>query len=209
MFVSTTCEGEQCWCGKPAARKVGEEIPFNDPNKMRHNLTSYICAFHFAQLMGPVGASHVNVQLQSHSEKVPPDELDVMRQLAWQCEKDGRAEIDRRVSILLAAALNPLSDKLAKAVEEVNNLGPVALFDNTVYHRLVKILEAYKANQGHGEIRIVPRRPTDREISEILYNINRKRSAEQELTEFDVREVIDNYFYNVGPSHPQPIEPET
>ena len=29
-----------------------------------------------------------------------------------------------------------------------------------------------------GEIRIVPRYPTDREIDEILYNINRKRSVE-------------------------------
>lgn len=142
MFISTTCEGERCWCGKPAVRKVGEEIPFDDPNKVRHNLTSYICAFHYAQLMGPLGAKHVGVELQSHSQKTPPDELDVMRQLAWQCEKDGRAEIDRRVSLLLAAALDPLSDKSIKTVEELDKLGSVAIFDNTVYHRLVKILEA-------------------------------------------------------------------
>ena len=49
-----------------------------------------------------------------------------------------------------------------------------------------------------GEMRVVPRQPTDRDISEILYNINRKRRDTDELTEADVREVMSNYFYNVG-----------
>lgn len=57
-----------------------------------------------------------------------------------------------------------------------------------------------------GEIRIVPRHPTDREIDEILYNINRKRSVEHELSYHDVAEVISNYFYNVGQPHPEPIK---
>jgi hypothetical protein len=61
-FVSATCEGETCWCGKPAIRKVGEEIPIDDPMPHRHNLTVYICAEHYSQLMGPRGARHVGVE---------------------------------------------------------------------------------------------------------------------------------------------------
>lgn len=59
-----------------------------------------------------------------------------------------------------------------------------------------------------GEIRIVPRYPTDREIDEILYNINRKRSVEHELSYHDITEVISNYFYNVGSPSPNPIPQE-
>jgi hypothetical protein len=59
-FVSATCEGERCHCGKPAAKKVGEEIPFDDPVPARHNLTAYVCADHYAELMGPVGAKQVS-----------------------------------------------------------------------------------------------------------------------------------------------------
>ncbi|UTC28709.1 hypothetical protein MARCHEWKA_01960 [Brevundimonas phage vB_BpoS-Marchewka] len=47
-------------------------------------------------------------------------------------------------------------------------------------------------------MQVVPRKPSDRDISEILYNVNRKRRDADELTEADVREVMDNYFYNVG-----------
>ncbi|USN13867.1 hypothetical protein KABACHOK_00300 [Brevundimonas phage vB_BpoS-Kabachok] len=47
-------------------------------------------------------------------------------------------------------------------------------------------------------MQVVPRKPSDRDISEILYNINRKRRDADELSEADVREVMDNYFYNVG-----------
>jgi hypothetical protein len=53
------CIGEKCWCGAPAAKKVGEEILFDDPNPNRHNLTSYVCAAHYAQLMGPLGAKQI------------------------------------------------------------------------------------------------------------------------------------------------------
>lgn len=60
-FVSVTCEGERCWCGQPAVKKVGEEIPFDDPTLLRHNLTSYVCSTHYAQLMGPAGAAQVGV----------------------------------------------------------------------------------------------------------------------------------------------------
>lgn len=55
-FVSVTCEGEVCSiCGKPAAAKVGEEIPFDDPNPHRHNLTAYVCEGHFRQIMDRAG----------------------------------------------------------------------------------------------------------------------------------------------------------
>lgn len=59
--VSAACVGEKCYCGAPAAKKVGEEILFDDPNPDRHNLTSYICARHYAELMGPVGARQIGI----------------------------------------------------------------------------------------------------------------------------------------------------
>jgi hypothetical protein len=52
-FVSVSCKGTQCFCGKPATHKVGEEILHDDPNPNRHNLTAYVCCEHFRQLMGP------------------------------------------------------------------------------------------------------------------------------------------------------------
>ncbi len=61
-FVSATCGGERCHCGKPAVKKVGEEIPFDDPMPARHNLTAYICARHYAELMGPMGAKQVGLK---------------------------------------------------------------------------------------------------------------------------------------------------
>lgn len=51
-FVSACCGGERCsMCGKPAARKVGEEIFHDDPHPIRHNLTAYVCLDHFNMIM--------------------------------------------------------------------------------------------------------------------------------------------------------------
>lgn len=51
-FVSPSCECERCGqCGKPATNKVGEEISHDDPGSQRHNLTVYLCAEHFDNLM--------------------------------------------------------------------------------------------------------------------------------------------------------------
>lgn len=55
-------------------------------------------------------------------------------------------------------------------------------------------------------IKIVPRHPTDEQVSEILHNINRKRRDENELSAFDVREVVDTLFYVA--SSTLPAEPE-
>ena len=62
VFVSATCGGEFCRCGEPAVRKVGEEIPYDAPEGIRHNLTAYVCARHFAELLGPVAARSVGYQ---------------------------------------------------------------------------------------------------------------------------------------------------
>jgi len=51
-FISSTCEGEKCFCGEPATHKIGEEIPHDDPSQMRHNYTAYVCCEHFRQLFG-------------------------------------------------------------------------------------------------------------------------------------------------------------
>jgi hypothetical protein len=41
-------------CSKPATRKVGEEIPYDDPMRgKRHNLTAYVCDEHFAAIFSP------------------------------------------------------------------------------------------------------------------------------------------------------------
>lgn len=52
-FVSLSCQGEKCFCGKPAEHKVEETIFGDDPLPSRHPLTSYVCHGHFAQIMGP------------------------------------------------------------------------------------------------------------------------------------------------------------
>lgn len=51
-FVSGSCGGERCWCGRPAEHKVEETIFHDDPVPARHPLMSYICHEHFVQLMG-------------------------------------------------------------------------------------------------------------------------------------------------------------
>lgn len=52
-FVSESCKGEKCrMCGAPATHKVGEEIPHDDHNPRRHNLTAYVCCEHFRSIMG-------------------------------------------------------------------------------------------------------------------------------------------------------------
>lgn len=51
--VSGTCGGEVCFlCGADATHKVGEEIPYDDPMKNRHNFTSYVCCQHFYAIFG-------------------------------------------------------------------------------------------------------------------------------------------------------------
>jgi hypothetical protein len=72
-FVSKACGGERCHCGEPAVRKVGEEILFDDPMPRRHNLTAYICARHYAELMGPLGAQHVGYTRPPAPDKQPTD----------------------------------------------------------------------------------------------------------------------------------------
>lgn len=52
-FISGSCKGEVCSvCGRPAEKKLGEEIPFDDPDPNRHNLTAYVCYEHFKIIIG-------------------------------------------------------------------------------------------------------------------------------------------------------------
>ena len=72
-FVSPTCGGERCFCGAAAVRKVGEEIPRDDPSyRRRHNLTAYVCAEHFAMILGPAAARSVGHALHPAA---PTDEV--------------------------------------------------------------------------------------------------------------------------------------
>ena len=51
-FVSGTCEGESCKCGRSSTHKVEEVISFDDPVQDRHPLTRYLCCFCFRDIMG-------------------------------------------------------------------------------------------------------------------------------------------------------------
>lgn len=51
-YVSGYCEGEKCFCGKDAKHKISEVLFEDDPNPLRHELTSYVCCDHFQMVMG-------------------------------------------------------------------------------------------------------------------------------------------------------------
>lgn len=55
-YVPLSCGGELCsMCGKPAHRKVGEELFHDDPQPYRLSLTAYVCLDHFNQIMDRSG----------------------------------------------------------------------------------------------------------------------------------------------------------
>lgn len=98
LFVSASCEGETCMCGQPAVRKIGEEIPRDDPLPHRHNLTAYVCAEHYAMLLGPRAARSVGVDwkaLASDLEQVIRERDEAVRHLramSHVCPKPGEVE---------------------------------------------------------------------------------------------------------------------
>lgn len=54
--VMPECRGEKCRiCGGQAHHKVGEEMSDGEPYPFRHNLTAYLCCWHFRQVMGGTG----------------------------------------------------------------------------------------------------------------------------------------------------------
>ncbi|WGM31453.1 hypothetical protein [Brevundimonas sp. NIBR11] len=71
VFVSACCKGERCICGRPAIRKIGEEIMPDDPAPIRHNLTAYVCAEHFALLLGPAAARSVGLSASPPATAAP------------------------------------------------------------------------------------------------------------------------------------------
>ena len=55
-FVSRSCKGEVCSvCGKPATNKLEETLFWDDPNRLRHPLTAYVCREHFRMIVGRLG----------------------------------------------------------------------------------------------------------------------------------------------------------
>jgi hypothetical protein len=62
-FVSGSCRGEFCAvCGAAATHKVGEEIPHDDPDPGRHNLTAYLCCRHFGLVLGPMARRRCGIE---------------------------------------------------------------------------------------------------------------------------------------------------
>jgi hypothetical protein len=61
-YLSGSCIGERCGiCEEPAAHKIGEEIFDDDPYRCRHNLTTYVCCFHFQTIFGPVAKDYCDI----------------------------------------------------------------------------------------------------------------------------------------------------
>lgn len=82
-FISATCQGETCRCGAPAVAKIGEEIAPDDPHPHRHNLTAYVCARHYALLLGPKAAQQVGYDYAEPNDTViDRDRLRRIRMLA-------------------------------------------------------------------------------------------------------------------------------
>jgi hypothetical protein len=88
---SACCEGERCFCGAPADRKVEETIFDDDWSKSddgpwgampkvlrnRHPLTAYVCFEHFAQMMGPAAIQQdamASSRAEGSAGNIPPDE---------------------------------------------------------------------------------------------------------------------------------------
>lgn len=80
VMPSKACIGEKCWCGAPAAKKVGEEILFDDPIPTRHNLTTYVCAAHYAQMMGLLGAKQIGVDAALSVPPPPSSDAEVLQE---------------------------------------------------------------------------------------------------------------------------------
>lgn len=62
IFVSKSCEGENCFCGEPSEHKVCEHIFWDDPQPNRQPLTCYVCHEHFKQIMGSMADTWRSVQ---------------------------------------------------------------------------------------------------------------------------------------------------
>jgi hypothetical protein len=114
-FVSATCGGERCRCGKPAVKKVGEEIPFDDPTPDRHNLTAYVCAEHYAELMGPLGAKQCGA-----TRTVSPSPEQLSERLRRTEKRNSFYATNRTAPIIESeydALINPDGPEAADALE--------------------------------------------------------------------------------------------
>ena len=87
--VSKCCEGEVCsLCGKPAQRKVGEEILHDDPNPYRHNLTAYVCLDHFNRIMDRSG--YLRADLVPSKDDLAKVREALKREVLEYCMDDGK-----------------------------------------------------------------------------------------------------------------------
>ena len=71
-FVSASCQGERCYCGKPAEHKIEETIFWDDPHQGRHPFTSYICHEHFVEIMGPAAEQWRRLEERYAMSATPP-----------------------------------------------------------------------------------------------------------------------------------------
>ena len=52
MIVSIYCQGEKCFCGKDAVKKISEVI-LPDEDQTKHELTQYVCIDCFNKALRP------------------------------------------------------------------------------------------------------------------------------------------------------------
>jgi hypothetical protein len=121
-FVSVTCGGEYCRCGEPAVRKVGEEIPCDDPCPRRHNLTAYVCARHYAELMGPLGGEHVGYtrpeQQNTDINAVTPEMIEAGRETGCGLSAEWLEHIYDAMSSASTKAPSPVAGDVAQKLAE-------------------------------------------------------------------------------------------
>jgi hypothetical protein len=118
-FVSACCEGERCYCGKPAEHKVEEVIFDDDPIQSRHPLTSYICHEHFAGVMGPAaGYDYDNAPTDPrHGGKLTADQA-----AARIAELEGDLSVARLQLAARACSECPAATKLVEMERENTTL---------------------------------------------------------------------------------------
>lgn len=109
-FVSVSCGGEYCsMCDNPAVKKVGEEIAADDPMPIRHNLTAYVCAEHFNQIMhGSFRRRHAPAKPALKS--APGDEAVMVETMARAIQMSNRGFARK---YLLASMVDCLKDAQA------------------------------------------------------------------------------------------------
>lgn len=164
-FISETCKGEKCTvCGKDAYGKVGEEIRFDDPNPIRHNLTAYLCKEHFIMVLKP----HEYKKQQSKVEEALKQELTIVNDL-----KVISAKIKDRTAEFVVEVEEEVPQKIELSIAEYINANKCdwsfnKLLDLAKYgYQLAK--EEVQDIKLHRTVQIKDRLPEERKGEGVIF----------------------------------------